>query len=228
MTTALIVITDGRRDLLTETIESARENLLGNIGYRLLWDDTGDPQHNRWATNAFPDFDVVCAPSRSGFGGAIAATWATLLEQAPDDVDMVFHLEDDFTFNKPVHLELVRAVMDANRHLAQMAFRRQPWSAPEIAAGGFIEMHPLEYRDQVHYEGDLVCPFLQHRLFFTTNPSMYRLDLCRRGWPDGDHSEGEFSRRLFTNPTTWCGYWGSRDSEPWVHHNGKERHGVGY
>jgi hypothetical protein len=219
---ALLVITDGRRDLIVETIASARANLVGPITRRVIYDDSGDEASRAWLRETFPDFELIFHPAgRQGFGGAIRTAWSHL---ALGPERFVFHLEDDFTFNCPVHLWHVANVLDAFPYLTQVALRRQPWSDAEVLAGGVVEQHPEDFIER--RSGELA--WLEHRRFFTTNPSLYRTELCRRGWPTGDQSEGRFSAELFTDPDVRCAYWGARDDEPWVHHNGKERVGVGY
>ena len=70
--------------------------------------------------------------------------------------------------------------------------------------------------------------WLEHRRFFTTNPSLYRRSLCWTGWPDTDHSEGAFTTQLLEDPELRFAYWGSRNSGEWCEHIGHERAGTGY
>lgn len=221
----LLVITDGRRDLITETIPSARANLVGPITRRVIYDDSGDDTNRAWLRETFPDFEVIWHPAgRQGFGGAIRTAWSFVGLAAER---FVFHLEDDFTFNRPVDLTKMAQILDLVPDLSQIALRRQAWNDAERSAGGVVELNPYAYVG-VHWTGDIEAEWLEHRLFFTTNPSLYRTELCRRGWPKGDQSEGRFSAELFTDPHVRCAYWGRHDDDPWVHHNGKERAGVGY
>jgi hypothetical protein len=123
--------------------------------------------------------------------------------------------------------------MDANPHLVQMALRRQPWNAAERAAGGVVEQHPEAYTERRDKAGNV---WLEHRLFWTTNPHLFRRSLCRMGWPNVPRSEGEWSHYLLRQGT-WdgvagddvaFGYWGARDSGPWIEHVGHRRVGTGY
>lgn len=238
---ALMVITDGRRDCIIQTVASARTNLHGPITYRVIYDDSGDEQHRRWLAETFPDFDVIHHPlGRQGFGGAIRTAW-THLAGRPEPY--VFHLEDDFTFNRPVDLTPMTATLEVVPHLVQLALRRQPWNDAERAAGGIIEQHPGDYTDEWSIvamdrpehpiEAGTVfmhrVDWLEHRRFFTTNPSLYRRALIAEGWPDVDHSEGHFTHQLLRDHPDWrFGFWGARDSGEWVTHIGHERVGIGY
>ena len=136
----------------------------------------------------------------------------------------MFHLEDDFTFNRDVHLEALANVLDWNPRVVQLALRRQPLGH-ETAAGGFLHHDPAAYEQLNH--GTLA--WIEHRRFFTTNPSLYRRQLLvDHEWPAGDQSEGAFTARLLEDPETRFGYWGSAGSGEWVHHIGDERKGHGY
>lgn len=230
MSIALLVITDGRDDYLARTLGSANRHLTGPVVERWMFDDTGDAAYRKNLLHRFPWFQHINAGERQGFGGAIRAAWERLAKLS--DADWVFHLEQDFTFNRDVDLGEVVEVMEDNPHLAQMALRRQPWNAEETAAGGVIQLHPDAYEER---RDDRGRRWLEHGLFFTTNPCLYRMELCRRGWPDGQHSEGVFTRDLLNSggPDIYpgqgrFGYWGGRDSGEWVEHIGQTRAGHGY
>jgi hypothetical protein len=217
----LLVMTDGRLDCIEQTIESARTHLLGEVTYKVIHDDTGDEAHRDHLRRLFPDFTVIGQPTRQGFGGAIRSAWAHLRDRTER---FVFHLEDDFTFNEDLPVYLMQKVLNRNPNLVQMALRRQPWNDAERAAGGIIEQHPDDYIDC----SDGISDWLEHRRFFTTNPSMYRIGLIEKGWPEGDHSEGVFGLKLCENPVVRFGYWGRRTDQPKVHHIGDHRAGTGY
>ena len=232
MTLALLVMTDGRAECIARTIPSAEANLVGvdNV-MRVIHSDAGDPAYDRWLRREFPAFELVSTPGRSGFGGAIRSAWAHLLGLA--NVTHVFHLEDDFVFTRPVNVALMARLLDEHPHLAQMALRRQAWSPQEKAAGGFIEQNPGAYVERT----DGWVWWLEHCLFFTTNPSLYRRDLMTVGWPDGDQSEGHFGFRLREVGLPWgvpgdevrMAFLGSMaDGRDWVWHIGDQRVGTGY
>lgn len=218
----VVVFTDGRDRLLERTLASFEEQVDGPISRIVIHDDSGDHRHASQLRGRYPH-EVIGGGRRRGFGGAIGLVWAYLARSAAER--FVFHMEDDFTFNAPLDLAEMAAVLDAEPDVAQMALRRQPWNDQERAAGGVVETRPNTYTDR-HTDG---WPWLSHRNFFTTNPSLYRTSLCLRGWPDGGGSEGRFSIGLFADhPEVVCGFWGDRDSAPWVHHIGATRVGVGY
>lgn len=226
---ALLVITDGREDYLSDCVASAMAHLCGPITERVMYDDTGDDNYRRSLADRYPTFRHINAGSRQGFGGAIRAAWSYLAEHSA--TRWVFHLEQDFTFNRPVDLAAMGRVLHDNPHLVQLALRRQPWSDHEVVAGGVVEQHPDAYAEHHSAFGS----WLEHRLFFTTNPSLYRRSLCSTTWPEGGNSEGHYSHHLLQagspevdGERVRFGYWGTRDSGEAVHHIGHQRAGAGY
>lgn len=226
----LVVITDGRRDHIGDTIRSAGENLHGApVERRWIYDDSGDVDNLRWLERRFPEFDVWQHPAgRQGFGGAIREVWRRVVAEGRGR--FVFHLEDDFTFNRPVNLAHLAEILDDRPELVQLALRRQPWNDEERRAGGIVEQHPGDYVDRsARLRDGTSVEWLEHRRFFTTNPSLYRAELANVGWPEGDHSEGRFGVDLLRDdPDRRFGYWGARSSGEWVTHNGHTRNGTGY
>lgn len=218
---ALLVVTDGRHEFLRETIASARDALNGPITTRVMFDDTGDEQYRAQLRDEYAEFVHIGAPTRRGFGGAINRAWATLRRC---EARFVFHLEQDFTFNRPVDLDAMARVLDQHPYLVQLALRRQPIVPTEIEAGGVVECWPDEFTECEHGDDQ----WLEHRLFFTTNPSLYRAGLCDFGWPLVERSEEEFTAQQLRNPDARFGYWGARESGEAVHHIGAERVGTGY
>lgn len=226
---ALLVLTDGRRDCIERTLASAAHNLIGPVTTRVIFDDSGDDDYHIWL-HRFDGYRIVRGGGRSGFAGAIQGGWNWL--GAHTDEPFVLHLEDDFTFNRPVRLTDMAATLAKHPHLAQLALRRQAWSADELRAGGVVEVWPDEYVDCADRDG---CRWLEHRLFFTTNPCLYRRELMAEGWPSGEQSERRFTHQLLTEgfdrvtgDDVRFGYWGSRGSGEAVNHIGEQRNGVGY
>jgi hypothetical protein len=236
-TIALLVMTNGRDGYLSQTIASARENLSGNIVERWIHDDAGDLAHGAMLDELYPDFVQIprVPTARAGFGGSIRFAWERLARSSR--ADFVFHLEDDFTFNRPVDLDAMAALLVSEPLLAQVALRRQAWNEGERAAGGVVEQHPHAYTDRgamVVTDSSLVTrvEWLEHMLFFTTNPCLYPRRTMHDGlplwtWPRGSNSEGHYSIRLREAGYRFA-FWGSRHDKPWVHHIGVERTGNGY
>jgi hypothetical protein len=230
MSVGVLVITDGREDYLQPCIQSAMANLTGPISEWWMYDDTGDDTYRAGLERRYPTFEHFNVGPRQGFGGAIAAAWAHLAEHSA--ARFVFHLEADFTFRRPVDVGHMSAVLVDRPHLAQLALVRQAWNADEAAAGGVVQRAAAEFTACSDYAGRA---WLEHRLFWTTNPGLYRRSLLDVGWPAGDQSEGVFGLRLLEGGTPEAepadvrfGYWGRPDDPPWVTHIGHTRAGTGY
>lgn len=238
MTIDVLMITDGRQACFAETLRSAQANLHGYIDRWWVYCDTDDGDYIAYLDEFVRSDDgvdeVFWHPrGRQGFGGAIRYAWGKIL--ADSAATHLFHLEDDFTFNRPVNLDHLAVVLDTYPEIVQMALRRQPWNDAELAAGGVVELHPTAFTDTA---AELMLPdggiehfdWLEHRLFWTTNPALIRTEfIAENPWPDSRHSEGIFTRRVLDrNPDARFGYWGARDSGEWVHHIGADRIGTGY
>lgn len=217
---ALMVMTDGRRDYIHQTINSAMSQLKGPITEFWMHDDSGDEGNRQWLKTNFPTFTQIGEGSRKGFGGAYSFAWKTLAIQS--EASYIFGLEDDFTFNREVLLEDMVRILEENPNVYQMALRRQAWSSAEIQAGGVIELWPESFHQK---EG-----WISHRLFFTTNPNLYRRSLIEtREYPNVKDSEGHFSQSIITtDPDAQFGYWGLKTDDPWVTHTGIRRKGSIY
>ena len=194
MSVCLLFITDGR-PYAAQTLASAAE-MLPPLDCCAIVDDTDH---------------------RLGFGGAIRAGWELVLRT---NADYVFHLEDDFTFERPVPIEQMQQVLATKPNLAQMALKRQPWNESEKAAGGIIEQHPGDFTE-------VRGAWTEHRRFFTTNPCLYPRWLCEKGWPEGAESEGRFTHQLLGDGFRFA-LWGAKADPPWVRHIGERREGHGY
>lgn len=214
----LLVMTDGRDEVLHETLRVFRD-LASPPARLVIHDDTGFPDHHEMLRYRY-DAEVVGGLARRGFGGAVRAAWEYLRQVEP--TEFVFHLEDDFLMNREVPIESMQRVLDDNPDVVQMALMRQPWNTAEITAGSIVQVNPTAYRYHESPDGK----WMTQRLFFTTNPSVYRSTLLDHEWPQGVQSEGRFGLSLFEDPTVSCGFWGHGES--WVTHVGDERVGTGY
>lgn len=219
----LLVRTDGRDELLRRTIDSMQQNVIGSISRIVIHDDTGDTDHNAMLQREYPAWDVISGP-RAGFGGAIQRAWSVIAREY-DRCDYIFDLEDDFTFNRPVDLNEMAKVLDEFPHVQQIALMRQAWNDKERRAGGLLQSIE-EHLTETRWSG---LHWMEHRLFWTTNPSLYRTSLISRGWPEVEHSEGHFGISLMDeHPDNCFAFWGRKEDSPWVRHIGEHRVGTGY
>jgi hypothetical protein len=228
VTIDLLVMTDGRDDYLERTMTSAYE-VLEIDGQVWIHDDTGDDDYRASLAKRYKRAHLIGDGPRRGFGGAIRWAWKVMAEVST--ADYLFHLEDDFVFRSAVDLRQLAALLEAQPYLAQLALKRQPWWTEP--AGGFMHQHREWYTDCSSAAGVRWVETIRN---WTTNPSLYRRDLCAEGWPEGEHSEGHYGFQLRDRGLPWgiagdavrFGFWGSIADPPMVEHIGKERAGTGY
>ena len=220
MNVTLLVFTDGRGNLVERTLKSFDTMVWGSkeVQQRIIVDDSASVEYATWLDYTFPNYTLYHHHERRGFAGAVAHGWDAL---AP--CDYVFHLEDDFLFCRDLYLSDMAHLLKTHSQLAQVALKRQPWSPPEIQAGGFVQMYPEAYADR---ETDGIA-WLENTRCFTTNPCLYPYALTRRGWLQQPESEGKMTIALREAGYTF-GLMGARQDAPWVEHIGAQRVGNGY
>jgi hypothetical protein len=234
MRTALLIITDGRDDYLRQCIDSAARSLRTGACHdieRWMYDDTGDASYRHELRERYPEFNHIGIGPRRGCAGAIQQAWRTLWHRS--SARFLFHLEQDFVFESRIDLDRMGRFLDDHPEVAQVTLRRNAVNSNEIAAGGVIEQHPDWYLDRTEPDGQ---QWLEHAMYWTCNPCLYRTELLDAGWPasvPGRYSEDTFHhehlpRHLGYRPT--YAYWGSRAESPKVRHIGQDRHqeGTGY
>lgn len=219
----LVVLTHGDAPQLEPCLESFREMVTPQPTSRHAFVD-GD--------GALPPveplgpFEGWAGGKQLGFCGNCELAW--LGAALADGHEHVFWLENDFVFTRPLDLQPLAAVLDANPMLAQMALMRNAVSDVEIAAGGLVESRPGEYEQRFSgaETGAAAHPWFEHRSYLTTNPSLMRRGfMAANPWPDyTSECEGRFGIDLVARGYSF-GVWGS--GEPWVDHVG-ERVGHGY
>lgn len=212
---ALVVLTTGKRDTLAAAIASAEESLGGPIGRRLICVD-GSPARARSVAQRFPGWDMEQIR-----GGEYAKAVAAALERAlGSGQPYIFFLEDDFTFNEPIDLCEMQALIE-RYDLVQLSLMRQPWYEPEIEAGGVIAADPDAFTQR---DG-----FVEHAAYWTMNPMLTRRSLlAEHHWPQGRNSERRFGDSVFADPRVRAGILGSIEDSPRVEHIGRVQAGRGY
>jgi hypothetical protein len=224
----LLVFTDGRKECLQRTLESAEHALVeqnpGLIRWRFIINDAANkPDYSAWLAKNYADrYVIVDHQVKRGFCGAVESGWSFI----PAAADYVFHLEDDFVFMRPAFLDRMIAVLDAHPELVQLVLKRQPWNEAEKAAGGIIERDP----DSFHEVTDGSDIWTEHNAFFSTNPSLYRASLpLEVPWPQAPECEGRFTFAIRSQiPNARFAFWGAKFDSPWVSHIGTKRVGNGY
>jgi hypothetical protein len=218
----MILLTAGRKQYLERTIDSFEQMVAGDFQRQAIFDDSGDAKFGQWLLKEYGDrFEIHTTPGLLGFTEAIRNAWQFLEDLDDAGAPYVFHLEEDFTFNRKVDLGDLIAILEAQPKLAQVSLLRGPAYEPEFAAGGIIQQEPRAY--QQRRQGAL--RYLAHRKYFTTNPCVYRRTLLKEGWPAVQNSEVAMTRALVRKGFRFAHF---GEGDPWVTHIGEERTNRGY
>lgn len=228
MTIALLVLTNGRDDLLAQTLDSFDEHVTGNIVRRVLHDDTGDREHLAWLRKEYGRrfHEIIGHNSRLGQDRAInSARGALRRARRSIPFRYVYWLEDDFLHHRDVDLDELARVLDEQTHLLQLSLKRHAWYAHEKAAGGTLRADPNAYTEVTDGEHT----WCEHRRWFTHNPNLQRAEILYRQYPLGSQHEWRFSRSLCdADRQARFAVWGAQDAEPITEHIGVQRVGTGY
>jgi hypothetical protein len=220
----IIVHTDGRREFIEKSIPSLEAAILGNVVKRAIYDDSGDPAYKAWLREKFEPlgYYVVGPDNRVGYTKSMSLMWEYLTNRCTSR--WVFLAEDDFTYDVPVDLTKMSNILRRHPHLRQLALLRHPYYPRELEAGSIIKEHPEDYEAKTDGEDR----WLEHRLYFTANPSLFERSLTsREPWPVGvASSERVYTDRLNKDPNSRMAYLGH--GEEVVTHIGSYRAGKDY
>lgn len=219
-----LIFTDGRDELLKQCIQSLDQQVFfPQEDRRVIVDDTGSAEHWDYLQRLYPHCIVLPHQKKIGFCRTISTAWQWILNSSIW-TEFVFHVEDDFIFEKPVYLGGLIEVLDANKNLVQLALKRQPVNTIETQAGDLYNARPGTWEQKKTGEHF----WLKHNNFFTTNPSLYPFSILShiKLW-EACECEGRFGIYLQTYGL-FFGYWGTLEDTPWVLHSGILRKGTGY
>jgi len=222
MSIAILMMADDRRDYTEASLRSLREKLPGQPYKLFVHDDSCDPMFSFFLGSLLDevwrgDWEVMCATTKRGFGGAIEYAWQYIYDQL--EYDYVFHTENDFTYNSVIPIQSMVNILEHDPALGQVALLRQPWNDKEKAAGGIIPSYP---------EGTFVerqvafAPYLEQSAFWTTNPSLVPAWVIGLGWKNVPESEGMFTFKLRDMGIKFS-FYGRLDDPPLVEHIGVHR-----
>lgn len=173
MSTALLVIGNGRLDYLHDTVDAAMQHL-PEFDHYLMVDDSGDRVVRRELQRTYPDFTLLSHDQNEGMARAVQAGFDLVLMS---EVDHVVWLEEDFRILKPLPIDGAIDALNQYPHLAQMLFQRQPLAPAEIEGGSVVSgMNATRVTDD----------FWVQRHIFSLNPCVIpRYVLERYRWPEG-------------------------------------------
>lgn len=215
----LLVITDRRFVCLRLTLEAMSKYLHGAFDDKIIVDDSADSEFQNQIHYHFSNYQIYSNPQNRGFGLTMARAWELVRDSG---CDYVFNLQNDFMFTCHVNMNDMQSVLEAHPNMGQMSLRRQPVSAAEKAAGGFVELHPEAYEEK-EWQGH---HWLDHNQRFTMNPALIPAWVARQPWPTPPYCESQFG--VYMREQGYReGIWGKIDDPPMVEHIGTRRTRVG-
>lgn len=209
-----------RSAYLRRSLPSLNKQIRGPVVQRVIysgWDE--EHQAALEAIAAEHGFYVV-GGGNHGHTGTRQRMWSYLRKRAAGEY--IFQSEDDFIFPEPVELEPMIETLQDDANLAQIALLRDAFYQDERETGGVLGW-PEPAFTKAGTNGNTR---LEHRLFWTNNPALYRKALTARPWPTGRHSETIFGKHLLADAKVRFAFWG--DHAELTRHIGEVRAGTGY
>lgn len=209
-----------RSAYLRRSLASLNEQIHGPIVQRVIYSDWPDEHRDELARIAADAGFYVVGEGHHGYTGSMRRMWTYLSKRAQGEY--IFATEDDFIYPEPVDLEPMILTLRDNPHLAQLALLRDAFYQDEKETGGILGWPEPAFT----LVGQNGTSRLEHRLFFTCNPSLFRKSLTARPWPIGKHSETLFGKQLLNDRRLRFAFWGNRVEL--TKHIGETRAGTGY
>lgn len=221
---SLLVIDDGRKELLSQTITSAEKHLNYTFKTKIIVNDSGDyPNYHNYLVKEYESrgWYVVSHVNRHGLAAAIKLGWSEINKQNTSELfainynGYIFHLEDDFVFNIDINIGHMIEILDNNPHLEQLLLKRDSVNPHEAECGGWMQSVDWNLEQRKGY--------VEQDRLFSLNPCLYRRELTSIGWPDNG-GETEFTNKIHQyRPNAKFGILGTINDPPLVTHIGSYR-----
>lgn len=211
-------VADERLRYLDNSLASLVGNVTGPIDQKVVYSDWPDEVVPRVRAIAERHGFYVAGDGHHGYVASTQRLWKYLSRRVT--ADFVFLAEDDFIYTRPVDLVPMMGALAKAPSVRQIALLREAAYPREKEPGD----HILGWdRTSFTQRGDL----LEHRNFWTMNPSLFRRVLVTKyPWPSGNSSERLFGDSVLADPGALVAFWGT--GEPWITHIGETRAGGPY
>jgi hypothetical protein len=211
-------VADERLGYLDRSLSSLEASLTGPIEQRVVYSDWPDEVIPRVREIAERYGFYVAGSGHHGYVTSTQRLWKYLAGRVK--ADFVFLAEDDFTYLNEVDLMPMMSVLAKTPSLRQIALLREAAYPKEKEPGDHILAWDRTTFTQVGSR-------LEHRNFWTMNPSLFRRSLVTKyPWPAGNSSERLFGDSVLADPSARVAFWGT--GEPWITHIGETRAGGPY
>jgi GT2 family glycosyltransferase len=214
----VIIINDGRNDYLEQSLKSFKENVVfpeGSKVYKILiddWPQERDEEAIKKIAKKYKIDKVVLNEENLGVNRNVKKVWNLV----PEDVDYIWHQENDFTYLEKVSIETLMRVLE-NPTIIQCALLRQAWFEDELHFGTLMKTRPERWRSANVGGIDIVL----HKDHFTFNPSLYK-----RKWLVDLEPFGEYDLRNYymaKHPGFYFSYLGTKEDKHRVLHIGERK-----
>lgn len=215
-------VADERLGYLERSLSSLAASVQGEIVQRVVYSDWPDEVVPRVREIADRFGFYVAGSGHHGYVRSTQRLWRYIDSRVK--ADYVFLAEDDFIYLREVDLGQMVKTLARKSALRQVALLREAAYAREQEPGDHILSWDRESFQLVR-EGQ--AAWLEHRNFWTMNPSLFRRDLVAKNpWPTSQNSERLFGDRIFSDKGARVAFWGSGDA--WLRHIGETRAGGPY
>jgi hypothetical protein len=215
-------VADERLGYLEQSLSSLEASVEGPIVQRVVYSDWPDEVVPRVREIADRHGYYVVGSGHHGYVTSTQRLWKYIAGRVK--ADFVFLAEDDFVYLKPVDLQPMMKALTSKPALRQIALLREPAYPREREPGDHILGWDRATFDQHGANGN---SRLEHRNFWTMNPSLFRKDLVEKNpWPTATNSERLFGDRILADKGARVAFWGSGDA--WLRHIGETRAGGPY
>lgn len=210
-------VADERIGYLERSLASLDERISGNVIRKVIYSDWDDEFRPRLDAIASRYGFYVVGSGHHGYTGAVRLLWAYIGKRVAEP--FVFLTEDDFEYLRPFDVDDLTETLRRHSPLRQLALLREPAYPREREPGDHILGWPRDSFDARDQEGPTAR--LEHRLFWTMNPSVFPKDVTRTPWPMTKSSERAFGDVILRDPRARFAFAG--DGTPWVRHIGETR-----
>lgn len=215
---------DERSGYLRRSLASLIEQVHGPIVQRVVYSDWGDALRPAVERIAREFGFYVAGEGHVGYTASMRRLWGpTGYMNRRATGSYIFATEDDFVYDRPVDLVPMVLALSEHSHLAQIVLLRGAYYPRELEGPGILGW-PEDRFKRIRHNG---VGWLEHRLFFSANPSLFRRQLAAEPWPSGPSSERLFGDSLTRRDRDLrFAFWGS--GEAWVSHIGATRASSAY
>lgn len=155
---------------------------------------------------------VINDEHHAGMAANVNAAWSWAYGSG---MPWILHLEDDMELVTPLPIRRAEQILASQPHLANMVFKRQPWSGREHDLGDVIAA-TCETSNNWHEEKD----YTVHDRIFSLNPCLIPRRVIARGWPPGN--EAEMTDKLRADGYQFA-FYGHAGDPPLIRHIGEQR-----